>query len=81
MKTFDKVEKIVSELSYTTCDKCSLVIPAKELDKEIVNIEHTFGFGSNQDGTKISFDICEDCFMEMINGISYEKKSVSFWNS
>jgi len=79
MKNFIEIEKTVVELNYTTCDKCGLVVQEKDFENEIVNIEHTFGFGSKQDGTKISFDLCEACFMEMIKDIPFREEDMPAW--
>jgi len=80
MKNYIDVEKTIKEINYITCDKCDTVVHDKDLENEIVSIAHTFGYGSNHDGTNISFDICEKCFMEIIKGIDYQSKEVSLWD-
>lgn len=34
---------------------------------DIESFSHTFGYGTTLDGTKYEFDLCEDCFKEIIS--------------
>ena len=80
MKHFIDVEITKRELSYTTCDRCSVDIKKDSLDNEIVSVSHTFGYGSTRDGQNISFDVCEKCFTEITKDVSCQVKEVSAWD-
>jgi len=56
------------------CDKCEDIIDVLDFDEEAVHFEHTFGFGSKNDGTLIRFDLCESCLFDLLdNGnVNYE---------
>jgi hypothetical protein len=47
------------------CDVCGVI--SNEIDcLEFIHIDHTFGFGSKYDGSKMAIDMCEKCFDENI---------------
>ena len=68
MKNFKKrvQTKTEEELVSRTCDKCDTTVEEYSIDNEIVSVSHKFGYGTDLDNTEISFDMCKDCFMDML---------------
>lgn len=79
MKHLKEVTKTVKELDYCICDKCGVKVEDLSIENEIVSLSNVFGFSSKRDGKRISFDLCEDCFMETIKNINYREEDVSLW--
>ena len=36
--------------------------------REMLHVEHTWGYFSGKDGESCSFDLCEECFDEITKG-------------
>jgi len=70
-KTIYKEEKVG-----IVCDKCGVEVEDFSMDNDYVSFSHTFGYGTELDGTQISFDLCAKCFMELIKDIKYRKKEM-----
>lgn len=54
-----KEPRLVMEITDIICDVC------EKSCEEYIAIEHTFGWQSAQDGTRIECDICEACFSKV----------------
>ena len=70
-----EVNEIRIETDVIICDACK-----KEIRKNIFNefdeyyhIEKEWGYHSDKDGRKDSFDICEECYDKMLNSINLGK--------
>lgn len=51
------------------CNKCSKLIKSNEdiLQEDVLQIEKVWGYFSGRDGEKHTFDLCENCYENMIN--------------
>lgn len=52
------------------CNGCGKRIEKKGeiLQEDILHVEKSWGYFSNKDTQKHSFDLCEDCYEKMIRG-------------
>ena len=57
-----------SDLEQVICNGCGKVMELKNgcLREECFHAEQLFGYFSNKDGSRQSFDLCETCYDEMI---------------
>ena len=76
MKKYIKKHVTEQELTSIICDKCNKEVKEYSLEDEVVSFRHTFGYGTELDGTEISFDICKSCLMDLIKDIKYRKKEM-----
>ena len=60
------------ELVTVICNKCKkeLTVESGILKEGCFNGNVLFGYFSNKDGNKHSFDLCEECYDKMINGFA-----------
>ncbi len=61
MQAQQTVEQII-------CNGCGREIPLERAD--YFHGEKTWGYFSNQDGRRDSFDLCEDCYQRMVDGFA-----------
>ena len=56
------------------CNKCGKEIKTENgiSKEEVFHSEYTWGFFSNKDGEKYSFDLCENCYDELIKSFLIE---------
>ena len=73
MRTFKK--KTVKVVDQILCDCCGQSC-TKEVDHEYATIEATWGYFSEQDGTKYSIELCENCFNEVLTFLKEKRKKV-----
>ena len=61
--------KIETELISVTCNCCSkeLLVENGILKEECIYVSHDFGFFGKRDGETHSFDLCEDCYTQIIS--------------
>lgn len=59
-----------NELLHVICNKCKkeLLVENGILKEGCLEVETAFGYFSKKDGQVHSFDLCEDCYDEMIAG-------------
>lgn len=52
------------------CNKCKKEVEVENniIKDGMVSIDTVFGYFSNKDGEKHSFDLCEECYDKMITG-------------
>ena len=64
MRTF--VEK-TGEISRVICNRCGRELRVKQgaIREGVFHGETCFGYDSRKDGTRQSFDLCEDCYDEL----------------
>ncbi len=62
--------KETKEIYKIICNKCGREIPVVNGRAEIgvFSTDFTWGYFSNKDGERHSFDLCEDCYDEMLSG-------------
>ena len=72
MRNFEK--KI--ELSKVVCNACGkkLLVENGILKEECIHVEHNFGFFGSRDGENHSFDLCEECYENLIADFSVPVK-------
>lgn len=62
--------KETKEIYKIICNKCGRGIPVVNGRAEtgVFSTDFTWGYFSNKDGERHSFDLCEDCYDEMLSG-------------
>jgi hypothetical protein len=65
MKQFKN--KTVEVLDDLICDICGESCKDKNFGYESANISATWGYASNQDGSKYDIDLCENCFEKTLD--------------
>lgn len=63
MKETKEIKKII-------CNKCGREISAENgMTKEgVFSVDYVWGYFSDKDGERHSFDLCESCYDEMLRG-------------
>ena len=61
--------KKTKEISKIICNQCGREISVinGRPEKEVLCVEHTWGYFSEKDGQVHHFDLCEECYDQMIN--------------
>ena len=61
MKETKEVNKII-------CNKCGKEIPVinGQAEEGVFSVDYTWGYFSEKDGEKHSFDLCETCYDELL---------------
>ncbi len=79
MRSYFENEK--KELKTAVCNQCGKELKVKNglLMEGCFHGEISFGYFSNKDGIKHSFDLCEECYDKMIRGfaIAVEEEELS----
>lgn len=66
-------QKEVREVKAYICDGCRARSERYNIHgPDIANFSYTFGFPSPQDGTRIEFDLCEECLMQILKEAEVE---------
>ena len=60
--------KETKEVKKIICNKCGKEIPVVNghAEEGILSVDHTWGYFSNKDGERHSFDLCESCYDELL---------------
>ena len=66
MREYQAAMREEKEVSKVVCNGCGREIPLEQAD--YFHGEKTWGYFSEQDGRQDSFDLCENCYREMIDG-------------
>ena len=76
MKFFrEKTVKVLDTIYCDACGKnCSIIEPTHE--HEYAKIEATWGYFSEQDGTRYDIEICESCFNEVLDFLKKKRRKV-----
>jgi hypothetical protein len=75
MRTFK--EKTVEVLDDVNCDVCGKsTTNHKDVGPDYATLESCWGYGSRNDGSKYSIDICESCFNETLEFLKQKRRSV-----
>jgi hypothetical protein len=75
MRTFK--EKITKTLDDVHCDCCGKsTTHYTDIGPDYATLESCWGYGSINDGTKYSIDLCEYCFFEVLQFIRNRRKEV-----
>ncbi len=64
MRQVEVVIKEQKEITKVICNMCKKEIEVKNgiPEEEMLSVEQQWGYNSNKDGEKHSFDICEECY-------------------
>lgn len=67
-ETVRKYQAAEKKLMQTVCNKCgkALKVADGDLREGCVHVEAAFGYFSRKDGQIHRFDLCEDCYDELI---------------
>ncbi len=66
MRQYQKKE--IEEIKKIVCNKCGREIAVKNgrAEEGVFSVDHTWGYFSEKDGERHSFDLCESCYDEFI---------------
>ena len=74
MKTYREVIK--KEIDDVICDCCGQSSTTMNIGPSWAELCATWGYGSIHDGDQYDIDICENCFLEILNFIKAKRKKV-----
>lgn len=74
MKTFR--DKIIQEIDDVNCDVCGKSATTMNMGPSWAELGACWGYGSIHDGYKYDIDICENCFIDVINFIKEQRRKV-----
>jgi hypothetical protein len=75
MKTFK--EKIIKAVEDINCDICGKsTTNYADIGPDYATLESCWGYGSKNDGTKYSIELCESCFFEVLNFIKDKRRNI-----
>jgi hypothetical protein len=74
MKTFR--DKIIQEIDDVNCDICGKSATTMNIGPAWAELGACWGYGSIHDGYKYDIDICENCFVDVINFIKEKRRKV-----
>ncbi len=68
MKKYKKVLKEVAVCSKVICNRCGKEITPDVCGDEgrLLSVEKVWGYGSAKDGVKQTFELCEECYDEIV---------------
>ena len=66
-KTYAPVSVEITKIICNRCGKETKVVSGIP-KREMLHVEHTWGYFSGKDGESCSFDLCEECFDEITKG-------------
>lgn len=66
------------KLARVVCNGCGKEILVNDgiAKEDYFEATHTFGYFSKADGKQISFELCEDCLLQMLKGFSIPAKEI-----
>lgn len=62
-----KKTKVISKIICNQCGREISVINGRP-EKEVLCVEHTWGYFSEKDGENHRFDLCEECYDRLLKG-------------
>jgi hypothetical protein len=75
MRTYkEELRKVLSDVSCDICGKSTTNY--EPVGPDYATLESCWGYGSKNDGSKYSIDICESCFNETLEFLKQKRKSV-----
>jgi hypothetical protein len=73
MRTFkEKTIKVIDDVHCDGCGKSTTNFV--DVGPDYATLESCWGYGSNNDGTKYSIELCETCFFEVLNFIKNKRR-------
>ncbi len=73
MREYQTASREEKQLSKVICNGCGRQIPLEGAD--YFHAEKTWGYFSEQDGRRDSFDLCEACYQSMIRQFKIKPKA------
>lgn len=69
MRVYEKSNTKVSKLKTIYCNKCKKEIKITRgiIEEDVYHGEKEWGYFSNKDGQIHGFDLCEDCYDELVS--------------
>jgi hypothetical protein len=75
MKNFtEKTIKVVHDVHCDVCGKSTTNFV--DVGPDYATLESCWGYGSKNDGTKYSVELCETCFFEVLNFIKDKRRKI-----
>ena len=76
MRVYKEKELKETEVKRVFCNQCGkeLLIEEGILKEGCFSVDYAFDYFSNKDGYIYSFDLCENCFDQMINTFKHPAK-------
>ncbi len=76
MKIFEKKIVTKKQVKYILCNKCGKKINFKHKFKrqDYLDVKKNWGYHSDYDGQVHSFQICRECYKELINSFEIKPK-------
>jgi hypothetical protein len=75
MRTFkEKTTKVVDDVYCDACGKSTTNY--NDIGPDYANLESCWGYGSSNDGSRYSIDLCESCFFEVLNFLKEKRRKV-----
>jgi len=72
MKEYAKVLEEVDAECRRVCNRCGKEIVNETLNFDMITeVKVVFGWGSNKDGQRWDFDLCDDCLDDMASGFMF----------
>jgi len=69
-----KTTKVVDDVHCDACGKSTTNYA--DVGPDYATLESCWGYGSKNDGTKYSIELCETCFFEVLNFIKDKRRKV-----
>lgn len=62
--------KETKEIKKIVCNQCGKEIPATNgrAEEGVFSVDYTWGYFSDKDGERHSFDLCESCYDKLLRG-------------
>lgn len=69
MRQYQMRLKETKETKKVFCNKCGKEIPVVDghTEEEVFSVDYRWGYFSGKDGERHRFDLCEDCYDEMLH--------------
>jgi hypothetical protein len=67
MRKYKEITVIKKETDTVICNGCGKIV-AKYTD--YLGVDKVWGYGSDYDGEKHSFDLCEQCYEKLVSGFA-----------
>lgn len=74
MKTYKK--KTVKVLDKIHCDCCGQSTDTMNMGPSWASLEATWGYGCKYDGMEYNIDLCENCFVDVLDFIKDKRQKV-----
>ena len=70
MRQYQLRTKEVKEISKMICNRCGREIPVVggQAQEGVFSVDYTWGYFSEKDGERHSFELCESCYDAMLKG-------------